>query len=98
LDGELPGHDCGGGAALHCGAARAALAGLAVPPDGEVRGLGRLQAVDDVEDDLTLLDLDAAVLELAVGVVAPPHAEPPVVRHQAFSSGRIASSSSVMYL
>ena len=61
--------------------------------------LRRLQPVDDVEDDLALVDLDGEVLEVAVAVVAAPDPEPRVVAHQAFfSSGRIASSSSVMYL
>ena len=80
------------------GAARPALAGLAVPPHREVRGLRRLQAVDDVEHDLAFVDLDGEVLEVAVGAVTAPHLETCVVAHQAFPSGRIASSSSVMYL
>ena len=61
--------------AVDLGAARAALAGLAVPADGEVGRLGGLQPVDDVEDDLALVDLDVEVLELAVGVVAAPDPE-----------------------
>ena len=46
------------GLAVDLGAAGPALAGLAVPAHGQVTGLGGLQPVDDVEDDLTLVDLD----------------------------------------
>ena len=54
------------------GAARAALAGLAVPPHREVAGLGGLQPVDDVEHHLALVHLDGVVHELAaLGVAAP---------------------------
>ena len=74
-----PGHAQQARAAVDLGAARAALAGLAVPADREVRGLGGLQAMDDVEDDLTLVDLDGEVLQRAVGVVAAPDAELGVV-------------------
>src|SRR6185295_17800763 len=55
--------------------AGAALAGLAVPAAGEVGRLGGLQPVDDVEHDLTLVDLDVEVLDLAAGRVAAPDAE-----------------------
>ena len=55
--------------------ARAALARLAVPADGEVGRLGGLQPVDDVEDDLALVDLDREVLQLAAVDVAPPDPE-----------------------
>ena len=44
------------GLAVDLGAAGAALAGLAVPADGEVAGLGRLDAVDGVEHHLAALD------------------------------------------
>ena len=57
-----PGHAHQPRPAVDLGAARPALAGLAVPPDGEVGGLRRLQAVDDVEDDLALVDLDGVVV------------------------------------
>ena len=40
--------------AVDLGAARAALAGLAVPAHGEVAGLRGLDAVDRVEHDLAL--------------------------------------------
>src|SRR5690606_9641584 len=66
--------------------ARAALAGLAVPPDGEVGGLGRLQPVDDVEDDLALVHLDGVVDELPVAVVAAPDPELGLVAHRSPSS------------
>ena len=57
------------------GAARSALAGLAVPADGEVRRLGGLEPVDDVEDDLALVDLDVEVVQLAVVVGSAPDPE-----------------------
>src|SRR6266702_5664719 len=67
-----PGHAHQPWPAVDLGAARAALAGLAVPPDGEVAGLCGLQPVDDVEDDLALVDLDGVVAQLtALGVPAP---------------------------
>ena len=43
------------GPSVYLGAARAALSRLAVPPHGEVGGLGRLDAMDDVEHDLAFL-------------------------------------------
>ena len=62
-----PGHAHQPRPAVDLGAARAALAGLAVPAHREVAGLGRLQPVDRVEDDLALLDRDGVVAELAAG-------------------------------
>ena len=64
-------------------AARAALAGLAVPAHRQVLGLGLLQPVDDVEDDLALVHLHRVVDEVATLVVAAPHAEvvPVTVAH-----------------
>ena len=56
-----PGHAQQPRPAVDLGAARAALAGLAVPAHREVAGLGGLQPVDDVEDDLALVDLDGVV-------------------------------------
>src|SRR5207247_3220295 len=54
-------------------AARAALARLAVPSARQVRGLGGLKTMDDVEHDHALLGLDAVVLELTAARVAPEH-------------------------
>ena len=71
-EGVHPGHAHQPGLAVDLGAAGAALAGLAVPADGQVRGLGRLQPVDDVEDDLALVHLDLELLQHAAGVVAAP--------------------------
>src|SRR5438552_2846078 len=48
--------------AVDLGAARAALAGLAVPATGKVVGLSRLDPVDHVEDDHALLVRDARCL------------------------------------
>src|SRR3954447_23983347 len=59
-------------APVDLGAARAALAGLAVPADREGSGPGGLHAMDRVEHHLTGLDLDVVVLELTAGLVAAP--------------------------
>src|SRR5690606_28156463 len=73
-------------------AARAALAGLAVPADGEVAGLGRLDAVDRIEDDLALLDLDGEVLQPAALGVAAPDLERLFVSHHFSSNSALRSS------
>ena len=52
-----PGHAHQPRLAVDLGRARAALACLAVPPHGEVVGLGGLQAMDDVEHHLAVVDL-----------------------------------------
>ena len=58
--------------AVDLGTARATLTGLTVPPDGQIAGLGRLEAVNHVEDDLALFGLDRVFDELAtVSVTAP---------------------------
>ena len=75
-EGRHPGHAQQPRPAVDLGAARAALAGLAVPAHRQVAGLGGLQPVDDVEDDLALVDLDGVVLQLAAVGVAAPHPEP----------------------
>src|SRR6266850_92851 len=85
--------------AVDLGAARPALAGLAVPPAGEVVGLGRLDPVDDVEDDHALLGLDAIVLEVAATGVTAEHAHRDGRHHflswkSVFSSAGISSSGS----
>src|SRR5581483_8135160 len=74
--------------------AGAALAGLAVPADRQVRRLGGLQPVDDVEDDLALVHLDGEVLQRAVVVGAAPHPELRLVAHYFSPPG---SSSAVRY-
>src|SRR6478735_3627024 len=90
--------------AVDLGAARTALAGLAVPAHCEVARLGGLEAVDDVEHDLALVDLDGVVDELAAARVAAPDPEPRVVAHDSLPSmgvagaGTAASSSGVRYL
>ena len=56
-----PGHAHQPRPAVDLRAARPALAGLAVPADGEVAGLGGLEPVDDVEDDLALVHLHGVV-------------------------------------
>src|SRR5213080_3649283 len=61
--------------AVDLGAARPALARLAVPPHGEVRRLRRLEAVDHVQHHHPLLGLHAIVLELAPRRVAPEDAQ-----------------------
>jgi len=87
-----PGHAHEPGLAVDLGAARAALAGLAVPATGEVVGLSRLDLVDHVEDDHALLGLDLVVLEAAArGVAAEhPHRE---LGHRYFLSWKSALSS-----
>src|SRR5699024_3859243 len=72
--------------------AGAALAGLAVPPAGQVGRLGGLQPVDDVEDDLALVHLDLEVAQVTAARVAAPDTE--VAFHGASTSD---SSSSVRY-
>ena len=70
-----PGHAQQPRPAVDLGAARAALAGLAVPPHRQVAGLGGLQPVDDVEHHLALVHLDRVVLQFAAVGVAAPHPE-----------------------
>src|SRR6476620_3150651 len=85
-EGGHPGHAEKPRHAVDLGAARSALAGLAVPPHREIAGLGRLEPVDDVEDDLALVDLDGVVDELAALGVAAPDPEPRVVAHDPLPS------------
>src|SRR5262245_7837913 len=82
-----PGHAHETRLAVDLGAARAALAGLAVPPASQVLSLGRLDLVDHVEDDHPLLGLDRVVLQAAArGVAAEhPHRE---LGHATSSPGR----------
>src|SRR2546422_308810 len=54
-------------------AARAALAGLAVPAHGEVRGLRGLDAMDDVEHHHPRVGVDAVGREIAAAPVAAEH-------------------------
>ena len=99
-EGRHPGHAGQPGPPVDLHRARPALARLAVPPDGQVIGLGGLQPVQHVEDDLALVDLDLVVGELAGPRVPAPDPQRHLVAHQCFSSaapGRPASSSSVMY-
>ena len=56
-----PGHAGQPRPAVDLHRARPALAGLAVPPDGQVVGLGGRQPVQDVQHDLALVDLDLVV-------------------------------------
>src|ERR1700730_10219304 len=60
-----PGHAHEARLAVDVRAARAALARLAVPPAGQVLGLGGLDAVDDVQHHHTLAALDLVPLEVA---------------------------------
>src|SRR5439155_1114235 len=64
-EGVHPGHAHEPGLAVDLRAARAALAGLAVPPAGQVARLGGLQAMDHVEDDHALVEVDVVGLEFA---------------------------------
>src|ERR1035438_9248897 len=80
--------------AVDLGGARAALAGLAVPSTGEVRCLGGLNTVDDVEDHFALVLGDRVGLEVAPGSVAAPDSHRHV-GHQCASSSRAFSSSGI---
>src|SRR5947208_2345375 len=81
------------------GAARAALAGLAVPAHREVGGLRGLDAVDDVEHHHARARLDLVFLEVAPTGVAPEHAHRDGRHHlrswnSALSSAGISGSGS----
>src|SRR5207247_1193447 len=60
---------------VHLGGAGTAFAGLAVPPAGQVGGLGSLDAVDDVQDHHAGIRLHGVVLELAAFRVTPVNFE-----------------------
>src|SRR5258708_935 len=92
-EGGHPGHAHQPGHAVDLRRAGPALAGLAVPPQRQVGGLGGLEAVQDVEDDLALVHLDRVVGQLALALVAAPDLELRLVGHLV-SSG---SSSAVRY-
>src|SRR5690606_25918252 len=74
-EGTHPGHAHQPWLAVDLGAPRTALARLAVPPAREVARLRRLDAVDDVEDDLALVHLDRVIAEAATLGVPTPHLE-----------------------
>src|SRR5262249_14129570 len=63
-----------------------ALAGFAVPPDGQVVRLRCLQPVQDVQHDLALVHLDGVWRQLALAAVPAPHAQRCLVSHQCVSS------------
>ena len=71
-----------------------ALACLAVPTNREVGRLRGLQAMDHIEDNLTLVDLDVVVPEVATLGIAAPHTKVLLVAHQFFLP---ESSASVKY-
>src|SRR5690348_17690724 len=87
---DLPGHAGQPGPPVDLHRARPALAGLAVPPDGQVAGLGGLQPVQHVQDDLALVHLDLVVGELTGARVPAPDPEGGRVAHQCFSSATLA--------
>ena len=97
VEGRHPGHAHQPWPAIDLGRTRSALAGLAVPPHREVGCLLGLQTVDDVQDDLTVVDVDGEVAQIAAVVVAAPHPELCLVGHDCSSvrPGCAASSSSV---
>src|ERR1700729_673996 len=82
-------------AAVDLHRAGAALAGLAVPPDGQIARLGGLQPVQHVENDLALVGLDLVVGQLSLPGVAAPDLERYLLAHQLFSSPDGGSSASV---
>src|SRR5262249_29735417 len=93
------------GPAVDLCAAGAAAAGLAVPADGQIRGLSRLDLMHHVKDDHTLGGRRRVLLEAAArGVAAPdPHRDRPAVLgarvagvgHHCFSSMIALSSSGI---
>src|SRR5213594_2843073 len=68
-EGVHPGHAHEPRLAVDLRAARAALAGLAVPPAGQVARLGGLQAMDHVEDDHALVEVDVVGLEFTAAAI-----------------------------
>src|SRR5690606_22353127 len=69
-----------------------------VPPHRQVRGLLGLDAVDDVQDHLALVDLDVEIGQGAALVVAAPHPEGSRAHSPASSSASaVWYSSGVMY-
>ncbi len=75
LEGVHPGHAHQARLAVDLGAARAALAGFAVPAHGEVGRTQRLDLVDDVEDDHPLVGRHGVGLVLAARLGAAPDGE-----------------------
>ncbi len=90
-EGRHPRHAAQARHAVDLHRAGAALAGLAVPTDGQVGRLRGLQPVQHVEDDLALVDLDLVVLQGAGARVAAPDPELRQVTHQCPSSNAAAS-------
>src|SRR6202034_1909905 len=86
------GHAHEPGLAVDLGRARPALAGLAVPPAGQVPGLGGLDAVDDVQDDLALLGFQRVPAEVAALGVAPPDVHRDVAHQWASSNSDLSSA------
>src|SRR5262249_59883353 len=82
------------GLAVHLGAAGAALAGLAVPPDRQVVGLGGLDPVEHVEDDIAFLVRDSVLPEVAATRVATKDVHHRLVRGHHLPSSRSFFSSS----
>ena len=86
--------------AVHLGAARAALGGLAVPADGEVGRLVALDPVEGVEDDHPLLDRHVELVEapLLAGAAAEDLqvcVRHPILRQWALLPSRLRSSSDI---
>src|SRR5437867_2640017 len=75
-------------------AARAALARLAVPAHGEIGGLGRLDAMNDVEHDHAGIDGDTVLRELTRPAVAAEDLHP-VGRHSLRSWNSALSSAGI---
>src|SRR5262249_25626871 len=94
LEQRHPGHAGQPRLAVDLHRARAALACLAVPADGEVARLSGLQPVQDVEDDLALVGLDLVVDQIARAGVATPDLHLDLGAHQCASS-RAGSAASV---
>src|SRR6185436_8351411 len=63
------------GSAVHLGRARSAFSRLAVPADGEIVGLLRLNLVHGVEHDHAFRHIGVVVFERAALRIAPPDPE-----------------------
>ena len=74
--------------AVDLGGARPALAGLAVPPHGEVARLFGLDAVNDVEHHLAGVHLDVVIDQATARRIPAPHLEVRRVCHVLFSFER----------
>ena len=96
LEGVHPRHAHELRVAVDLGAARAALARLAVPAHGEIGRVRRLDAVHDVEDDHALIGRHAVIDELPAGAVAAPDLHADVGHVYSFALAAATGSSATL--